>query len=99
MTEKLLFRVAKSFSLPGLGILLLPETAPPALSAPALHTHLRLHLRYPDGHQTTTVASVEEIARPDTPKARTLLLTEPDAHPVPTGTEVWWTGEEEPAEL
>ncbi|WBO84835.1 hypothetical protein [Hymenobacter yonginensis] len=90
--------MAKSFSLPGLGILLLPETAPPALSGLALHTHLRLHLRHPDGRQTATIASLEEIAGPDTPETRTLLLTEPDAQPVLSGTEVWWAGEEEPAD-
>ncbi|WBA41843.1 hypothetical protein [Hymenobacter canadensis] len=90
--------MAKSFSLPGLGILLLPETAPPDLAALALHTHLRLHLRYSDGRQVATIASVEEIAGPDTPETRTLLLTEPDAQPVPAGTEVWWASEEEPAD-
>lgn len=95
MREKLLFRVAKSFSLPGLGILILPETASPALSAAALHTHLRLQLRYPGGHQLRIVASVEEIARLDTPETRALLLTAPDAQPAPAGTEVWWDGGEE----
>lgn len=98
MTEKLLFRLAKSFSLPGLGILLLPETASPDLAVLALHTHLRLSLRYPGGQQLHIVASVEEIARPDTPETRALLLTAPDAQPVPAGTEVWWDGEQEPTE-
>ena len=98
MTEKLLFRVAKSFSLPGLGILLLPETASLALSEPARHTHLRLTLRYPGGHELRTVASVEEITRPDAPETRALLLTAPDAQPVPAGTEVWWDSEQEPGE-
>ncbi|AII51258.1 hypothetical protein [Hymenobacter sp. APR13] len=90
--------MAKSFSLPGLGILLLPETAPSALAGLALYTHLRLQLRHPDGRQTATIASVEEIAGSDTLETRTLLLTEPDAQPVPAGTEVWWTGEAEPAD-
>jgi hypothetical protein len=94
MTEKLLFRVAKSFPLPGLGILLLPDMPPQALAAPALHTALPLTLRYPGGHTETTVATIEEIARAGCPTTRALLLTQPEAAPAPAGTEVWWNGAE-----
>ncbi|GGG52554.1 hypothetical protein [Hymenobacter glacieicola] len=94
MEETLLFRVDKIFSLPGLGLLLLPANAGPELRELALHTALRLTLRYPTGHQETAIATVEEIARTEEPAIRALLLTQERAGPVPTGTEVWWSGAE-----
>ena len=92
MTEKLHFRVVKSLSLPGLGILLLPDSASEALADVALHTSLVLALRYPGGPAATAVASVEEISWLGVAATRALLLTEQPAAPVPAGTEVWWDG-------
>ncbi|RSK48521.1 hypothetical protein [Hymenobacter rigui] len=94
MHEKLLFEVVESFSLTGLGILLLPANAAPELQHLALHTALKVQLRLPTGHQIAAIASVEEISRPDVPEIRALLLTQEDAEPVPAGAEVWWSGQE-----
>lgn len=94
MTNHLLMRVARSFALPGLGVLLLPETMAPALLSFDLHTALALTLHLPDGAEATTIATVEEISQPDAPETRALLLTQEGAAPVPAGTEVWWAGTE-----
>lgn len=95
MTEKLLFRVAQRVALPGLGILLLPETPPVELLALALHTALRLTLRHPGGHLETAVATLEEITRAEaTATTRALLLAQPETVPTPAATEVLWTGAE-----
>ena len=92
MEEKLLFRVDKIFPLPGLGVLLLPETTVPALHKLDLYTALKLQLRYPSGHSQTVLASVEEITREDASAIRGLLLTQESLPMVALGTEVWWTG-------
>lgn len=94
MEEKFLFQVDKNFSLPGLGVLLLPELEVPELVELALHTALRVTLRYPSTPAETAIATVEEIARTETPAIRGLLLAQEGATPVPGGTEVWWTGAE-----
>ncbi|UPL49718.1 hypothetical protein [Hymenobacter sublimis] len=94
MEQTLLFRVDKNFSLPGLGVLLLPEKQVPELQKLALHTSLRLLLHYSAGHREPAVATVEEIDRAEESAVRALLLTQEGAAPVPVGTEVWWGGEE-----
>jgi len=94
MEEKLLFRVAKSFFLTGLGVLVLPENPGLELQPFALHTTWRLTLLQPDGERHTAIASLEELTRPNEPATRVLLLTQEKAEPVPVGTEVWWTGQE-----
>lgn len=94
MEEKLLFRVGKSFFLPGLGVLLLPENPVPELQPFALHTTWRLTLIQPGQGRQLAVASLEELTRLGEPATRVLLLTQEAAEPVPAGTEVWWTGRE-----
>lgn len=94
MQEKKLFEVAESFSLTGLGVLLLPANASPGLLHLPLHTALKVQLRLPTGHRAAAVASVEEVARPGSAAVRALLLTQEAAEPMPPGTEVWGTGEE-----
>ncbi|TYZ06272.1 hypothetical protein FY528_18715 [Hymenobacter lutimineralis] len=89
----------KSFSLPGLGVLLLAETMVSRLSELALHSALAVQLRYPDGRAEAATATVEEVSREastttESSTTRALLLTHAEAAPVPAGTEVWWAGEE-----
>lgn len=92
MEEKILFRVLKSFSLPGLGVLLLPENPVADLAQTALHSALRVTLRHLGAGPQAAIATVEEIARPGETATRALLLTQDGAEPVPAGTEVWWSG-------
>ncbi|GAB2790463.1 hypothetical protein HNQ93_003344 [Hymenobacter luteus] len=94
MEEKFLFQVDKNFSLPGLGVLLLPASGVPELQELALHTALRVSLRYPTGPAETALATVEEIARTEMPLIRGLLLTQAGAASGPAGAQVWWTGAE-----
>ncbi|QNH61581.1 hypothetical protein [Hymenobacter sediminicola] len=93
MEKQLLLRVSESIGLTGLGVLLLAESRSEKLESMPLHTSLSLTLRYPDGVESSVVASVEEISRPGTPEARALLLTQGGTDTVPVGTEVWWEGE------
>lgn len=94
MEEKFLFRVAESFFLTGLGVLLLPENQVPELRPFNLHTAWRITLQHPRLEPQVAVASLEEIARPNEPETRALLLMQEGAALVPPGTEVWWTGRE-----
>ncbi|MDU0370483.1 hypothetical protein ACFPAF_08785 [Hymenobacter endophyticus] len=94
MKEKLLFEVVESFSLTGLGVLLLPANPTLELQNLALHTALKVQLRFPGGRQIAAVASVEEISRPQQAELGALLLTQEGAEPIPAGTEVWWNGQE-----
>lgn len=87
-----LFRVAESFFLTGLGVLLLPDGEGPELYRWPLFTAVRVDLRTPSGQQETVIASVEEITRPGHPATRALLLTQARTEPVPPGTGVWWSG-------
>jgi len=92
MKEKLLLRVAESFTLTGLGVLLFPDELATNLTSFELHTALALTLHYPDGHKELAVASVEEVARPEILATRVLLLTHEGTTLVPVSTEVWWAG-------
>ncbi|SHJ12772.1 hypothetical protein SAMN02745146_2369 [Hymenobacter daecheongensis DSM 21074] len=89
-----LLQVKDSFSLTGLGVLLLAEVTTAALARLDLHTVWPVRLVLPDGRQENATASVEEITRPtevgaaDTP-ARALLLTHEGAALVPAGTQVF----------
>jgi hypothetical protein len=94
MKQQRLLQVEESVLLTGLGVLLFPAAAAPALAQFSLHTALALTLRWPTGQQQAAIGSVEEVSRPGaTPEAghtetRTLLLTHEAATPVPAGTEV-----------
>ncbi|MET4107904.1 hypothetical protein [Hymenobacter sp. UYP22] len=94
MKEKLLFEVVESFSLTGLGVLLVPAKPTPELQHLALHTALKVQLRFPGSRQIAAVVSVEEISRSQQAEIRALLLTQEGAGPVSAGTEVWWNGQE-----
>ena len=93
MTSHLLLRVTGSFSLTGLGVLLLGDAAAGPLLHLDLHTVWPVRLVWPDGSAHDAVASVEEVSRPDDEAApdpaRALLLTHEGAAPVPPGTRVY----------
>lgn len=73
------FAVARSFRLPGLGLLLLPAAPPPNwLAAFPLHTALELRVHRPGEPPLPVIATIEELAHADEPPARALLL---DADP------------------
>lgn len=77
------FAVARSFRVPGLGLLLLPAAPPPDwLAAFPLHTALTLRLHRPGEAPLPVVATIEEIAHADEPPARALLLDADPAGPV-----------------
>lgn len=80
--------VARSFRLPGLGLLLLPAAPPPDwLAAFSLHTTLALRLHRPGEPPLPVIATIEELAHADEPPARALLL---DADPAgPVTTQAW----------
>ncbi|QJX47426.1 hypothetical protein HMJ29_10950 [Hymenobacter taeanensis] len=100
MNDQLLLRVRESIGLTGLGVLLFPASKTPELTGFALHTALQIRLRHPSGLEESTIATVEEVARPghthedEGTTERVLLLTQEAASAPPTGTEVWWTGAE-----
>ncbi|RYU81587.1 hypothetical protein [Hymenobacter persicinus] len=95
MTSDLLLQVKDSFTLTGLGVLLLPAGSVPALTQLDLHTVWAVEVLWPDGHREAAVASVEEITRPGSSASggatqeRGLLLTHEGAATVPTGTRVF----------
>jgi|GEM_PF-3463750 len=95
MNSELLLQVKDSFSLTGLGVLLLATAPLPALAHPDLHTIWPVRLLFPDGHEETAAASVEEVSRPGdgataaASPQRALLLTHEGAAPVPAGTRVY----------
>jgi hypothetical protein len=86
----LLLRVATTWSLPGLGLLALPDGPTPLLLAYSLHTALTVQAVLPDGTCHLAGATVEEITRPgdsDIP-ARGLLLDFGSSVAVLPGTEI-----------
>ncbi|SES90543.1 hypothetical protein [Hymenobacter actinosclerus] len=89
MKTNLLFRVAESRPLTGLGVLLFPAEPPETLGLLELHTSLQLMLVQPDKQEISATASVEEVTRTGQPAVRALLLTQEGAAAVPVGTEVW----------
>ncbi|GAA3928159.1 hypothetical protein [Hymenobacter algoricola] len=95
MNSELLLQVQDSFSLTGLGVLLVAAGPQPGLAELDLHTVWEVQLVFPDGRQEVATASVEEITRPaDTPDAeatpvRALLLTHENAAAVAVGTRVY----------
>ncbi|UOQ98599.1 hypothetical protein MUN81_03695 [Hymenobacter sp. 5317J-9] len=90
MPTILLLRVAAAWPLPGLGLLVLPNGPAPALAPYALHTALAVEARLPDGTRRTAAATVEEVARGETPvPTRGLLLDLEAATGWPAGTEIW----------
>lgn len=82
------FAVARSFRVPGLGLLLVP--APPLpnwLAAFPLHTALQLLLHRPGELESQVLATIEELAFSDQPLVRALLL---DANPPgPVTSQAW----------
>ena len=86
-----LLRVAATWSLPGLGLLALPEAPTPDLAAYALHTALTVAAVLPDGTRHAAHATVEEITRPEqsTIPTRGLLLEFAAPVVLPPGTTIW----------
>ena len=85
----LLLRVARAWPLPGLGLLALPDGPAPALAAYAVHTALAVEAALPGGTRLAAVATVEELARPETPAPTRGLLLDLEAVELPAGTEIW----------
>ena len=86
----LLLRVAATWSLPGLGLLALPDGPTPLLLPYALHTALAVAAILPDGTEQPGIATVEEVSRPETGPGpvRALLLDMSTASLLPPGTEI-----------
>ena len=87
----LLLRVAATWSLPGLGLLALPQGPAARLAAYALHTTLLVEAVLPDGTRHAAHATVEEITRPEesTASMRGLLLDFTSQIVLPLGTTIW----------
>lgn len=85
MTE--LLRIASAWPLPGLGLLVLPAGATPALASYALHTALAVCLDLP-GEQVFATATVEEVSH-GAELVQALLLHDFAQMAVPADTAVW----------
>ncbi|MDB5233037.1 MAG: hypothetical protein JWR44_30 [Hymenobacter sp.] len=87
----LLMRVAAAWSLPGLGLLVLPEGPTPHLLPYALHAALAVEAVLPDSSRHAATATVEEVTRPEEPTvvAQSLLLDFNGPTDIPAGTEIW----------
>lgn len=86
----LLFRVATTWSLPGLGLLALPDGGSPHLMGYQLHTALAVAAVRPDGSQHRAIATVEEIERTASTERGLLLDFAPElVEQLPVGTEIW----------
>lgn len=99
MKKQLLMHSGESFHLTGLGVLVFPLHPAPLLAQFELHSALLLALHWPTGQQETATGSVEEVTRPGasasegSTETRALLLTHEEAALLPSGTEIWWSGE------
>lgn len=94
-TPLLLLRVAATWPLPGLGLLVLPAGPTPHLAACELHTALAVAVHWPDGRQQPGLGTVEEVSRPGdaaTGPTRGLLLDLEGARELPIGTTIWLAG-------
>lgn len=76
--------------MPGLGILALP--ASPARLPFPLHSALSVKLKFPAGHSTQAVATVEEVDRNGITFSG-LMLHLDELADVPAGTRIWLNGE------
>ena len=87
----LLLCVAATWSLPGLGLLALPQESAAPLAAYALHTALLVEAVLPNGTRHAAHATVEEITRPEKSIASTrgLLLDFAGPLALPPGTTIW----------
>ncbi|ALW84823.1 hypothetical protein AUC43_06815 [Hymenobacter sedentarius] len=85
----LLLRVAATWSLPGLGLLALPDAATPHLAAHPLHTALAVEAVLPAGARLAGTGTVEEITRGETTERGLLLDLGPEGPALPPGTEIW----------
>jgi hypothetical protein len=92
----LLLRVAATWSVPGLGLLALPDGPTPHLDACPLHTALAIEAELPAGTRLRAVATVEEVTRPESTDAsvRGLLLDFGTAVTLPPGSQIF-TSEED----
>ncbi len=93
------FIIARSFRVPGLGLLVLPAAPAPAwLATPPLHTALALCLHRPGQPPLPLPATLEELAHDDQPPARALLLDADPGGPLPAGA--WLAlASQQPAQL
>ncbi|MBO2010603.1 hypothetical protein [Hymenobacter negativus] len=87
----LLLRVAATWPLPGLGLLVLPAGPTPHLLPYALHTTLAVIVSGPNGEQYPGSATVEEITQPNATHAplRGLLLDLSIRVVVLPGAKIW----------
>jgi hypothetical protein len=87
----LLLRVAATWPLPGLGLLVLPDGPTPYLAACALHSAHAVTIELPGGSRQPSLATVEEVVRPDdsTGPQRGLLLDLGPTRELPIGTSIW----------
>lgn len=93
-TSVLLLRIAATWSLPGLGLLALPEGPTPNLAAYLLHTALVVEAAVPSGARHRASATVEEVARSGAAPERGLLLDLDAPVVLPSGTEIWLSADE-----
>ena len=84
----LLLRVAATWHLPGLGLLVLPDGATPHLAGYPLHTALAVELVPAVGPRHATTATVEEITRANQVE-RGLLLSLDTQVEILVGTGIW----------
>ncbi|HEX8330757.1 MAG TPA: hypothetical protein VF629_24715 [Hymenobacter sp.] len=83
-------RVASAWPLPGLGLLVLPDSPTPQLDAYALHTAIAVEAVLPDGSRRAATATVEEITRDGAASTATRgLLLDVEVATLPAGTTVW----------
>jgi hypothetical protein len=91
-SDLLLLRVAATWFLPGLGVLVVPAGATPRLANYPLHTALGVVAEVAGGTLAPATATVEEITREGTTNWALLLdfgrLARPRCCPVPTSG--WW---------
>jgi hypothetical protein len=87
----LLLCVAAVWSLPGLGLLALPNGHTSYLATCDLHSPLSVIVQRPDGSRQPGMATVEEVSRPNDNSApmRGLLLDLGTVHDLPVGTIIW----------
>lgn len=87
LATTLLLRVATTWPLPGLGLLVLPNGPAPHLAAYALHTVVAAMAILPDGTRYAATATVEDITRGNLSQ-RGPLLDFGAAVALPVGSEI-----------
>ena len=86
-----LLRAAATWSLPGLGVLVLPAGPTPHLAGYPLHTALQVEVAPPGAARYTATATVEETTHGSGfgGPTRALLLNITGAERLPPGTNIW----------